>query len=627
MPVVAAFIGAAFVLLFPSSFCIANIVAEVYLMKLRHCVLSIVLVSLALVVHVQAKSTASIGFIHVTVIDATGAPAQADMTVVIANGRIAEIGKSSSVHVQKDVELIDAAGKFLIPGLWDMHVHWGDKPYLPLFLANGITGIRIMWGSTEHYEWRRQSEAGQLLVPHLVIASRIIDGPKPFWPGSVSVDSEAKAREAVDQAKQSGADFVKVYSFLPREEYFAIVDEAKKQGIPFAGHVPMSVTAEEASRAGQKSFEHLIGVLQSCSSRSEELNQASKADFADDLAADRPTFRGAHYKAIRQLELDDYSPEKAAVLFATFKANSTWQVPTLTLLRSMAYVDDASFTSDPRVKYMPPDFRADWSPASAMNLYGPRTPEDFAFSKKEFQKDLEVVGAMQKASVGILAGTDTSNPFCMPGFSLHDELGLLVKAGLTPLQALQAATLNPARFLGTEKDFGTVEPGKIADLLLLDANPLDDIANTKRINAVIYGGKLLTRAALDQMLSDVEAQARRIPLGGIMMKTIEEKNVTAAIQQYHDLKASHPADYDFSENELINLGYRLLHEKKLPEAIEIFKLSVEVYPQSYNTWDSLAEAYMDHGDKDLAIQNYKKSLELNPKNTNGTEKLKQLTAQ
>lgn len=234
---------------------------------------------------------------------------------------------------------------------------------------------------------------------------------------------------------------------------------------------------------------------------------------------------------------------------------------------------------------------------------------------------------MQRAGVGILAGTDTSNPYCMPGFSLHDELGLLVKAGLTPMQALQTATLNPARFLGTERDFGTIEAGKVADLVLLDANPLDDIANTKKIASVIYGGKLYPRSELDRMLAQVEALAARPLIGNVLMKTIQEKDIAAAVTQYHDLKTNQPNGYDFSEQEFIGLGYALLHVKKIPEAIEIFKLSVEAYPQSYNTWDSLAEAYMDHGDKELAIQNYKKSLEVDPKNTNAVIKLKQLNAQ
>lgn len=562
---------------------------------------------------------------HVTVIDATGAAAKPDMTVTISGDRIVEITKSSNLHAPAHpAQLIDATGKFLIPGLWDMHVHWGRLGYLPLFIANGVTGIRLMWGIPTHHEWRRQSETGNLLAPHLVIASKLIDGPKPFWPGSVSVSTEAEARQAVVQAKQAGADFVKVYTFLPREEYFAIADEAKKQGIPFAGHVPKSVKAEEASRAGQKSFEHLLGILPACNDRSDELFQAEQADLADDLSKPHPTFEGTHYRALRQTELNAYNSEKAAALFTVLKSNNTWQVPTLTLLRSIAYVDDSSFTNDVRLKYMPPGLRRSWQPQNAVNLYGPRSSEDFAFAKKEFKKDLDLVGAMEKAGVGILAGTDTTNPFCFPGLSLHDELSLLVKAGLTPLEALQTATLNPAKFLGKQQDFGTIERGKTADLVILDANPLDNIANTTKIAAVIYRGRLFSRSSLDKMLADVQSLAS---LSDVLSKTVQEKDVAAAVKQYRDLKEADPSVYEFSEDELIDLGYQLLGAKRISDAIEIFKLSVETYPRSFNTWDSLAEAYMDRGDRDLAVKNYKRSLELNPDNINALEKLKKLAAQ
>lgn len=586
--------------------------------------LLLLLLCLAHAQQIPPTRGSSLVLTHVTVIDMTGAPARADLTVVITGGRISQMGAGKTVDVPRDARVVDARGRFLIPGLWDMHAHWEDTEYLPLFLANGITGVRIMWGSQRQHEWRRQSESGHLLAPRLVIASTLIDGPKPFWPGSASVGTAAEARQAVLTAKQSGADFVKVYSFLPREEYFAIVDEAKKQNIPFAGHIPFSVSAEEASRAGQKSFEHLMGLLPACSTKHDEFFRAAQADLAEELSTGRPTFWGSRYKAMREAEIDDYSPERAAVLFAVFRENGTWQVPTLTLLRSIAYVDDPQFTNDPRIRYMPPSIRKDWTPDKAPGLYGPRAPEDFAFAKKEFQKDLELVGAMQKAGVGILAGTDASNPFCMPGFSLHDELGLLVRAGLTPMQALETATVNPARFNHQEKDLGTIQTGKIADLVLLNANPLDDISNTRKIDAVIYDGKLLSRSDLDRMLAEVEANASRLPISEIMMGTIGSKGVDAAIRQYRDLKAAQPDKYDFGENELIGLGYRLIGEKQFPEAIEVFKLSVEMFPDSYNTWDSLAEAYIDHGDTSLAIRNYRKSLQVNPGNTNAVERLKKL---
>jgi Flp pilus assembly protein TadD len=187
--------------------------------------------------------------------------------------------------------------------------------------------------------------------------------------------------------------------------------------------------------------------------------------------------------------------------------------------------------------------------------------------------------------------------------------------------------LNPARFVGRERDLGSIENGKMADLVLLDGNPLKDISNTTKIASVIYGGTLFSRAALDKMLSQVEATANRQPISEVMMKTIQEEDVAAAVRQYRDLKSTQPTAYDFSENELIRLGYQLLRAKKISDAVEVFKLAVEVYPKSYNTYDSLGEAYMDGGNRDLAIQNYRKSLQLNPANTNAIEKLKELNSE
>jgi hypothetical protein len=583
-------------------------------------ILALLLIPLALA---AAGAPQQLVLKHATIIDVTGGPVRPDSTVVISGNRITSIGQSGKVPVPQGAQVVDATGKFVIPGLWDMHVHWEEKDYLPLFIANGVTGVRIMWGEPAHHEWRKEIEAGQLLGPRMVIASPIIDGPKPYWPLSISVSTEAQARQVVNRVKQDGADFVKVYQFLPREEYFAIADESKKQGIPFVGHVPMPVSAEEASRAGQKSFEHLIGILPACSNRRAELTEAAQADFAEDLVADHPKFWGTHVRDNRQLALDSYDPDKAAALFAELKRNGTWQCPTLTLLRMFGYGDDPAFLKDPRLKYMPRQVKARWDPSS---LDGDRSTEDFAMSRKEFRKDLEIVVAMQKAGVGILAGTDTLNPFCFPGFSLHDELGLLVQAGLSPVEALRAATLSPAEFLGKEKDLGTVEPGKLADLVLLDANPLDDIANTRKIAGVIYDGKLYPKASLDAMLAKAEALSNRKSPADVLLRTIQEKDMAAAVRQFLELKTTQSDVYDFSEAPINLLGYRLLALKKFKAAIEILKLNAEAYPDSFNAYDSLAEAYMDDGDKELAIANYQKSLQLNPDNANAVAMLKKLNA-
>src|SRR5215471_15082451 len=485
---------------------------------------------------------------HVTVIDTTGEAAKPDMTVVIWGNRIVAMARSGEIRPPKNAKTVNATGKFLIPGLWDMHVHWYEKDYLPLFIANGVTGIRQMFGAPIHHQWRKEIRAGRLLGPHMLIASPIVDGPKPVWPGSIAVANASEGRRAVIQVKRSGADFVKVYSLLPRDAYFAIADESKKQAIPFEGHVPDSVTLEEASNAGQLTVEHLTGVLAACSTREAELLKSAQESGATIDAGQLPNarFSGPEYRARQKLALETYSPQKAEAVFAELKKNHTWQCPTLTVLRSTAYSDNPSFANDPRLKYLPRDIVSSWN-TKADPFLKKKTAEDSAVSKKVFSKDLELVGAMEQAGVEILAGTDTLNPYCLPGFSLHDELGLLVQSGLTPMQALQAATLNPARFLGRDKDFGTIARDKIADLVLLDANPLEDIANTKKISAVVFGGKFFSRAALDEMLTKIEALASRLSIGDVLLKTIEEQNVDAAIKQYHELKTAQPTTYDFGE--------------------------------------------------------------------------------
>jgi imidazolonepropionase-like amidohydrolase len=470
----------------------------------KHAFLPLVLLSALLFARSEQKpQQKSLVISHVTVIDATGAAAQPDMTVVITGDRITALGKTGKVSLPKDTGQVDATGQFLIPGLWDMHVHWYDAAYLPLFTANGVTGIRVMWGFPVNLKWRKELAAGTLQGPRLALAGPIVDGPKPIWKGSTAAGTEAEGRQAVRKTKEEGYDFVKVYNLLPRDVYFAIADEAKKQGLPFAGHVPWSVSAAEASDAGQKSMEHLYGILLACSSKEAELTKDLSEARKDPTTPDRALLR-----RVNQQIVDTYDASKAAALFAKLKANGTWQVPTLTVLRSMAYLDDPNHTNDKRLKFMPPTVRITWNPKNDFRFKN-ITKEDFAQQKKLFERNLELVSAIHRAGVGILAGTDVFNPYCFPGFSLHDELELLVKAGLSPMEALQTATLNPAKYLDQLKDFGTVEQGKIADLVLLEADPLTDIKNTREIAAVVVSGKLLPRETLQKIFADMEATANK----------------------------------------------------------------------------------------------------------------------
>jgi tetratricopeptide (TPR) repeat protein len=569
-------------------------------------------------------ATNLLAFTHATVIDATGAPPQSNITVVITGDRISAIGRSADVSLPTNAVVVDATGKFLIPGLWDMHVHWNEKDSLPLFTANGVTGVRIMWGMALHHEWRTEIEQGSLKGPRLFIASTIVDGPEPLWPGSIIARNAAEGRQAVLQAKEEGADFVKVYSGLPREAYFAIADETRKQGMTFAGHVPTAVSAAEASAAGQTSIEHLTGVLAGCSS-----GEAGHLKSAEAILSQRATNPSVNIRRFMQsgdqLALENFDAEKAGALFASFKTNHTWQCPTLSVLHNIRYLDELSATNDPRMKYMPRSLQSFWTSGEDDRFKG-RTPADIAAGKKIYAQELKIVGALQRAGVGILAGTDTGNPWCFPGFSLHDELSLLVQAGLTPMEALQTATRNPARFMGREKELGTIESGKLADLVLLDANPLEAIGNTRKIDAVVCGGRLFSKTALAEMLAGIESRVpnTKLFIAEALFKTVREKGAEAAIQQYHELKATQSDAYDFSEPQLNFLGYQLLGLKRTKDAIAILKLNAEAYPQSANVYDSLGEAYLTDGNRELAITNYETSLRLDAGNKGAAEKLKQL---
>jgi imidazolonepropionase-like amidohydrolase len=460
----------------------------------------------------QEKPQNILAISDVTVIDATGAPAKPNMTLIVTGDRITRIGRTGEVVIPKNAQLVDGKGKFIIPGLWDMHVHTLMngllESYFPLFIANGVTGVRDMGGQLGILkEVRKDISDGKLLGPRIV-AGRMVDGPHPFWPGSsIPISDESDARKAVASVQESGADFIKVYSLIPRRAYFALADEAKKRGITFAGHVPIFLSAAEASDAGQKSIEHLEGIFLDCSTMGTELRKTIEESVRD--AKDPDQMRTSLLRALNQTgvkALDTYSPEKAAALFARFAANGTWQAPTLVVIRAAAFLNDSNFSNDPRLKYVNPRLRDSWKNQNDVRLK--HRPSDSVI-KRALQKRLELTGAMHRAGVKMLAATDAVVWYVFPGFSLHDELELFVQAGLSPMEALQTATRNPATYLGLSDMLGTVEQEKKADLVLLEANPLENIGNTKRINAVIVGGRLIPKASLEKMLMDAEAAANR----------------------------------------------------------------------------------------------------------------------
>jgi imidazolonepropionase-like amidohydrolase len=461
-----------------------------------------------------AAGRKAIAFVGVTVVDTTGGPSRPDRTVVVERDRIVGLGGRREVRVPRGATVVDGTGRFLIPGLCDMHVHSDvhEAVIPPLYIANGITTVREMSGAEHLHRWRSRVEAGSMLGPRSVIASPLIDGAPGLWAGLnavsyIEVTTEPEARAAVRRVVRDGADFVKVYSRLSPEAYFAVVDEARRQGIPFVGHCPDNVPITEASRAGQRSLEHMWGTWYSTSSREAEARRAIAA-----IRIEPGDYNGwfNQMHPVNWLAANSYHPGKAAAVFAEFVANRSRQVPTLIAMRAIAMPDEVSRT-DARLKYLPASTAGEWWWALDELFAAGRGPTEVAQHRELFDRQLALVDEMRRAGVPMLAGTDSATPGCFPGFALHDELALLVRAGLTPVQALQAATLEPARFLGRQDHEGTVRRGNLANLVLLDADPLTDIRNTRRIRAVVVRGRYISAGERERMLADVEAAAREVP--------------------------------------------------------------------------------------------------------------------
>ena len=468
-----------------------------------------------------------LAFVDVSVVDTRTGIIHDNMVVITVDDCIDVIGKVDCIEIPQSARRVKATGRFLIPGLWDMHIHILNKHnvdrFSSLLLANGVTGVRDMGGLARGIESARilrlEEQTSKAMRPRIVAAGAVVDGPpvvlgplkdiptpvlvsNPDKPrleemevdkhGFLIIRSGDYGRHVVDTLVGNEVDFIKVYSHLSRESYFAIADQCKRRSIPFAGHVPAAVTALEASDAGQHSFEHLLGVLSACS---RDPNLAKLVIQLSD-----------HLNKAEEL-IGTYDESKARVLFERFLKNGTWQCPTLIALRPLEERDDSFFKNDRQSNYLP---LAEHSLLKLLELhakalkFGARTPREHFYGKRIFAKQLEILGKMHRMGVKILAGTDTAM-FSVPGFNLHDELELFVRAGMSPLEALQTATLNPAEYLGREQEFGAVEVGKRADLVLLKENPLSAIGNTRSIAGVVSHGHYLSDDLLKVMLLEIKA--------------------------------------------------------------------------------------------------------------------------
>jgi imidazolonepropionase-like amidohydrolase len=447
---------------------------------------------------------------HATVIDPATGSVRADQTVVIAGGLVQRVVPSANYQPEKSARIIEARGKYLIPGLWDMHVHiagisadpnWSKNVILPLLIAQGVTGVRDMGGDLRVLlSWKQDIEAGKLLGPHIFAGGPMIVPSGKKTPEQWPVATTEEARVAVRELKQQGADFIKIISVPSREIFFAIAEEADKQKIPFVGHVPLAVTAAEASDAGMRSIEHIVysNLSLDCSMKEKELRAA--------LPEARKNHDEASTGRILTEAVNTYSPNKAAALWTTLKKNGTWVTPTLVSIEAQTpqAKTPEEQAIDPRLEFVPESLRKEWDPRDPKNR---ASEEDQKWWANQFANDTRLTAEMHKAGVSLLAGSDSLDRFVFPGFALHQELALLNQQGFTPLQALRAATSDAAKFLGRQGEFGVIANGARADLVLLNENPLEKISNTTRIAAVIRDGVYLDRAALDKLLSQAKDAA------------------------------------------------------------------------------------------------------------------------
>ncbi len=431
---------------------------------------------------VAASAQTRIAIENVTVIDGTDHAPTRNATVVIQGQRILAI---SGRHNQQPTgtTIIDGTGKFLIPGLWNNDLHASDydttKAAFPSLISYGITFVRDMGAPLDSVvRLRADIASGALIGPRLFIAGPLMEGPISIqMPLIVDLFSTKQARDEVRILKKNQVDYVEADTTLTPELYWAIADEAKKQGLLFVGHIPPKIGAASIVNANQKNVEHLGGrylnVLVACSNDEGYFDRVLVKTYDDLLiavrekrAAKEPQFTADFDRRL----LDTFNESKAQRLFRLYARHGIAQTPTLYVLKTL------------------------WETNRDNHKLSNR---DMEFGKKIFAKDMQVVDEMKRDKVPILAGTD--GDYTQGGDALHGELELLVQAGLTPHQALQSATRDAASFMGVSNTVGTVEPGKIADLVLLDANPLINISNTRHIDTVFLHGRLFKTSELIKM--------------------------------------------------------------------------------------------------------------------------------
>ncbi len=450
---------------------------------------------------------------NVSVVNVDAGTVSSPQSVMVRAGKIASIGPTDSIDLDDAMRVVDGAGKFLMPSLWDMHTHSTKLAPVhqhPLLIANGVTAVRDLWGCMsepdpffacieDRQAWNAATASSAGVSPRYIGQSSFqINGgsevPKGY-PDFFRARNPSEARQLATFFADAGADVLKVYSEISPAAYFALADEARARGLSLDGHRPIKVSLPEMLTAGQRSVEHARLFLFECYRGAEAFRRLD-----DPLAAYTP--------ALRALLVDEQDADHCRLLMQQFAESDTWWTPTLLTLRMGALAGDATFRRDPRLKYIPELFlKLMWGPDADRARDGGIDASGRNVHAEMYRIAQHHVGMVHAAGAKLLAGTDMFDTYIFPGFSVHDELAELVAAGLTPADALKTATINAAVFSGVEDQYGLIAEGKAADMLLLEADPMRDIRNTQKIEALFFNGQYYDRSALDRLLGYAERQA------------------------------------------------------------------------------------------------------------------------
>lgn len=464
----------------------------------------------------SAPSGPVIAITNVTALDATQETDGA--TVLISGNTIQTVG--GEIAVPDGAQVIDGTGKFLIPGLWDAHVHLSYYPNLgvdteyPLYIANGITSVRDTGGLIDIVlPMRDAAQAEGAIAPRVHISGPLVDGAQRVYAGlmgrpniSVGVSTPDEARSQIDALHAAGVDLIKLYEMNTPETFKAAAERANELGLPITAHVPLSMDAVDAAESGVDGMEHLRNLELSCAANYQALLEERTQVLADSLGEDGGTLRSALHSLQRYAAIEAQDTDRCNAVIAAMAREEVFQTPTLTVNTFIS----APLAAQPRwretYKYLPPEVQEQWRSGGSRMEESLKSREiNTTFTDWSFA----MVEKLQSGGVKIMAGTDNPIGFLTPGFALHEELSLLVETGLTPMEALTAATLHPAQFMRMDDKMGTIEAGKLADLVLLNADPRDNIHNTQRINTVIKDGRVFDRAALDGLLNDLKVKGHR----------------------------------------------------------------------------------------------------------------------